>query len=126
MNDCENPWVKDRENPQEGTGSLSKSEHGQLLVAENWFEQHYPSRKPIRVILHHNNKATKPAMAQGTIALTFEGIQLTAALRTVLQEVCLSVGSSAQRLKLCDALLRKTHLTFSEIISEYFTPFEVG
>jgi hypothetical protein len=66
-------------------------------------------------------------MAQGTTALTFEGLaKLTAALRSVLQDVCLSAGSSAQRLKLCDSLLKKHHLTFPEIMSEYFTPFEVG
>ena len=112
---------------KKGTSSLSKMEHGQLLVSENWFKQHYPSRKPVRVVLHHNNKATEPAVAQGTLALTFERLaKLTAALRSVLQDVCLSMGSSQQRLALCDSLLKKNRLTYPELLAEFFMPFEVG
>lgn len=111
---------------KKGVSSLSKSEHGQLLVSENWFKQHYAKRKPLRVVLHHNNKATDPAMAQGSLALTFDNLgKLTSALRGVLQEVCLSVGSSQQRLKLCDSLLEKHRLRSEYIATEYLVPFEV-
>ena len=120
------PVIESKGN-KKSTGSLSKAEHGQLLVSENWFKQHYSSRKPIRVVLHHNNKATEPAVAQGTLALTFERLAiLTAALRSVLQEVCLSVGSSQQRLALCDSLLKKNHLIYPDFVSKFFIPFEVG
>lgn len=119
-------FVIESKGNKKGTSSLSKSDHGQLLVSENWFKQHYPSRKPVRVVLHQNNKATEPAMAHGTLALTFESLaKVAAALRAVLQDVCLNVGSSQKRLKLCDALLRKHRLTFPEIVSEYFIAFEV-
>jgi hypothetical protein len=118
-------FVIESKGNKKGTSSLSKADHGQLLVSENWFKQHYASRESVRAVLHHNNKATEPAVAQGTLALTFESLaKLTSALRTVLQDVCLSVGSSQQRLKLCDSLLRNHRLALPDIRSEYFVPFE--
>ncbi len=78
------------------------------------------------MVLHHNNKGTEPAMTQGTLALTFENLaRLTAALRMVLQQVCLSLATSQQRLKLCDTLLRTHRLTVPDILEEFFVPFEV-
>jgi hypothetical protein len=119
-------FVIESKGNKKGTSSLSKVEHGQLLVSENWFSQHYSDRTSVRVVLHHNNKGTEPAMTQGTLALTFENLaRLTTALRIVLQDVCLSLGSSQQRLKLCDSLLRKHRLTVPDIATEYFVPFEV-
>lgn len=119
-------FVIESKGNKKGTSSLSKVDHGQLLVAVNWFTQHYGDRTCIRVVLHHNDKSTEPAMTHGTLALTFVNLaRLTTALRIVLQDVCLSVGSSHQRLKLCDTLLSQHHLTVPGIVNEYFVPFEV-
>jgi hypothetical protein len=106
---------------------LSKTDHGQLLVSTQWCQKQYPHLRPIRIVLHCNNIATEPAMADGTCAFTFEGLaRLTTALRLVLNEVCLHLGSSQQRLQLCDRLLTRHRLTVAEIEDEYFLHFEVA
>lgn len=108
-------------------GTLGKAEHGQLLVSEKWFLKHYPDRRSISVILHPNKKATEPAMAQATLALTFESLaKLTSSLRVVLQEVCLSHASTQKRIVMCDKLLRQHSLTMPDLEICYFQPFEVS
>jgi hypothetical protein len=120
-------FVLESKGNKKGGGSLGKAEHGQLLVSEKWFLQHYPDRRSICVILHPNNVATEPAMAHTTLALTFENLaKLTSSLRFVLQEVCLSHGSTQQRMRLCDKLLRQYNLTMPELGNVYFQRFEVA
>lgn len=52
--------------------SLTKDEHGQLLVAEEWFRRNYPGHSAVRVSVHPTNKATKAASATASYALTYE------------------------------------------------------
>ena len=120
-------FVIESKGNKKSTASLGKVEHGQLLVAEKWFGQHYPDRRSIGVILHPTNLATEPAMAQTTLALTFDSLaNLASSLRVVLQEVCLNHGSTQQRVLLCDKLLRQHNLTMPTLETSYFQPFKVN
>lgn len=51
---------------------LNKEEHGQLLVAAEWFSHNYPQHKCVRISVHPQNLATKAASAGASHALTFK------------------------------------------------------
>lgn len=118
--------IECKSNKQMGS-SLTKSEHGQLLVSENWFHQHYPNHKAVRIVMHPTSTASPQASAQGTYALTFGSLaKLTVALKGTLREVCLSVASNEKRLALCDKLLKENLLTPPALESAYLTEFKAG
>ena len=71
--------------------AFGKTEHGQLLVSVEWFKQQYSTRRCFRVVLHPNNRATEPAMAESTLALTFDKLsQLVSEIRALLTTLCQS------------------------------------
>jgi replicative superfamily II helicase len=106
--------------------ALGKADHGQLLVSAEWFKEQYPSRRCIRVQVHPSDKATEPAMAKNTLALTFDGLaRLVSSLRGLLTEVCLSTHTTQKRLHICEELLRQNNLTPTELIERYFAKFKV-
>ena len=51
---------------------LTKAEHGQLLVAEQWFKGEYPGYEAVRVSVHPNRKTTEQAIAADAHVLTYE------------------------------------------------------
>ena len=51
---------------------LTKGEHGQLLVASEWFAREYPDYECIKVSLHPQNIAHRTAIADSSFALTYE------------------------------------------------------
>ena len=105
---------------------LGKADHGQLLISAEWFKEQYPSRTCVRVQLHPTDKATQPAMAQNTFALTFDGLdRMVSAARALLTEVCLATITKQGRLSLCEELLKRHNLTPQELIGQYFTKFSV-
>ena len=105
---------------------LGKVDHGQLLVSAEWFKEQYPGRTCVRVQLYPTDRATQPAMAQNTFALTFEDLdRLVSAVRAVLREVCLATTTTQGRLRLCEELLKRHNLTPQELIGQYFTKFSV-
>lgn len=105
---------------------LNKGDHGQLLVSAEWFKQHYPERRCIRIHVHPSPKATEPSMAQDTLALTFEQLdRMVASLRCVLREICLAALPTPQRTQLCEKLLLEQRLTPSLLPSEYLQKFQI-
>jgi hypothetical protein len=105
---------------------LGKTDHGQLLVSAEWFKREYPSRACVRVQLHPTDKATESAMAQDTLALTFDGLgRIVSGVRALLTDVCLSATTTERRLHLCQELLKRQNLTPQALIEQYFTQFRV-
>jgi hypothetical protein len=97
-----------------------------LLISAEWFKKQYPHRTCVRVQLHPTDKATQPAMAQNTFALTFDGLgRLVSAARALLTEVCLATTTTQGRLHLCEELLKHHNLTPHLLIGQYFTKFSM-
>jgi hypothetical protein len=105
--------------------ALTKEEHGQLLVAAEWFAKQYPEFQCIRVSVHCQNKATKAAVAEAPHALKFEKLALLVSeARTLLEILCESQlpldGLTAE----CAALLEKSTLSADRLPDAYLVPFE--
>lgn len=105
--------------------ALTKQNHGQLLVAGEWFANNYSEYKCVRVCVHPNNKATKAAVAGASHALTYE--KLTAIVsdaRILLGNLAksqLSVNCLAAE---CEKLLSQSSLRADCFIDNYLLPFE--
>lgn len=63
-------FVLEAKNEKNEENSLTKSEHGQLLVAMKWANDHHPDVKNVGVSVHPSAKADKIAYAEETLVLT--------------------------------------------------------
>ncbi|HDS3853782.1 TPA: DEAD/DEAH box helicase family protein [Legionella pneumophila] len=105
--------------------ALTKIEHGQLLVAEEWFKANYHEYKCIRASVHPQNKATKAAVAGASHAITYEKLAiLVSDVRKLLLELCESQLPTAELTIECGRLLANSPLEASKLIENYFLPFE--
>ena len=103
---------------------LKKEEHGQLLVAEQWFEQHYPDHKCERVSVVPNVFATEAAMAAMSKALTMDKLALLGGdARKLIRELCDSQLDAVGLEGLCERLLNKSNLVAEKITDAYLQPF---
>jgi len=105
--------------------ALTKAEHGQLLVAAEWFAKNYKGYKCVRVSVHPKNKATKAAAAGASHALTYEKLAALVddarALLTSLSESQLTGDSLVAE---CERILSQTSLKADRLVATYFEPFE--
>lgn len=105
--------------------ALTKNEHGQLLVAAEWFKKNYPDYTCIRVGVHPKNQATKSAMAGASHALTYENLgALISDSRALLTNLCESQLSEDDLLIECDKLLSTSSVRFDCIAEKYLRLFE--
>ena len=103
--------------------ALTKEEHGQLLVAAEWFAKSYPGYDCIRV--HPKNQATKAAVAGAAHALTYENIgALVSDARALLTTLCESQLSEADLLTECDILLSSSTIRFDRLADRYLCLFK--
>lgn len=105
--------------------ALTKEDHGQLLVAAEWFKNNYPGCDCVRVSIHPQNKATKAAGASSSYALTYE--KLTALIcdaRALLTKLCDSQLTGEDLEAECGQLLGKSSLAPNRIVKNYLLPFE--
>lgn len=106
--------------------ALTKEEHGQLLVAAEWFSNHYPDYQCIRVSVHPENIATKAAVAGASHALTYANltklIEDTRTLLVRLSESQLPVNSLVTE---CNQLLSTSPLHSTNFVSSYLLPFKI-
>ena len=95
-------------------------------MSVEWFKQQYAKRKCIPVQLHPNNKATEPAMAKNTFALTFNKLsQLVGEVRALLKKLCSATTTKEARLHLCSDLLREHGLGPKQLVDKFLVPFEI-
>ena len=105
--------------------ALTKDEHGQLLVAAEWFTKNYPDFSAVRVSVFPKNRATKAAVAGASHALTYEKLSaLVADSRALLTKLCESQLSSTELVAECGRLLAKSTIAESQLVDSYFTPFQ--
>lgn len=105
--------------------ALTKEEHGQLLVAAEWFTRNYKDYNCVRVSIHPKNRATKAAVAGASHALTYEKLAALASdARTILSALCESQLSITNLVTECERLLARSSLQPERIVESYFLPFE--
>ncbi len=103
---------------------LNKKEHGQLLVAAEWFKKNYPSLNCIRVSVHPQNHATKAATAGASHALTYSNLNLLVAdSRVLLSKLCESQLSPENLEIECEKLLSYSNINSTRLCSSYLLLF---
>ncbi len=106
--------------------AFNKEDHGQLLVADRWFVQHYPDHKYVLVSVLATNKATKPAMAvrSDSRALTYGNLsRLVADCRKLLADLSSRQVDGASLVVECATLLEDSDLRANRIADSYLVPF---
>ncbi|PXX15179.1 replicative superfamily II helicase [Nitrosomonas ureae] len=105
--------------------ALTKTEHGQLLVAAEWFAKNYKGYECVRVSVHPKNKATKAAVAGASHALTYEKLAaLVDDARTLLTSLSESQLSGDSLVVECERILSQSSLQADRLVATYFVPFE--
>jgi replicative superfamily II helicase len=106
--------------------ALTKGQHGQLLVAENWFKEQYAKLSGIRVSVHPNVTATKKSVPSKTKALTLTKLnELVTETRNLIVSLCESGHPDTELKKYCEELLAKSHLTPERLVDYYLVDFGV-
>lgn len=86
--------------------ALTKEEHGQLLVAAEWFAKNYSGYECVRVSVHPQNRATKAAVAGASHALTYEKLaSMIVDTRTLLEQLSESQLAEDSLITECERLL---------------------
>lgn len=102
---------------------LTKEEHGQLLVAEQWFHQNYRDYTSKRVCVHPTNKATAAASANGSHALTMAQLaSLISDARILLTQLCESQLTDLELESHCQQLLDRSPVRADKLLN-YLMPF---
>ena len=106
--------------------ALTKGQHGQLLVSENWFKDTYPKMTGIRVSIHPNVTATKKSVPTRTKALTLAKLdELVGETRTLITALSESGHPDKELPAYCEDLLKNTNLTPDRFVKHYLVDFEV-
>lgn len=117
--------VLEAKNEKQARNRFSKKEHGQLLVAEQWFNIHYPGKKCISVSVHPNNLAYENASANLTRVLTLTELsRLQSEVRLLLITLSSSPRDERNRLAQCDAFLDTHKLRCEQIAADRMMHYE--
>lgn len=117
-------WVIEAKSRKSGTKALTKEEHGQLLVAEEWFRKHYKGAHCQRVSVHARSVATKAAAATDSYALTYEKLtSLISDARTLLTQLCESQLPSTELVAECARQLVNSPVEARRLSKSYLTRF---
>jgi replicative superfamily II helicase len=105
--------------------AFSKGQHGQLLVAAEWFSKNYPGYECIRVSVHPTNLATTAATAEASHVLTYEKLgALISDARVLIRTLCESQLTLNQLHVECTRLLAESPLHADRIAAKYLERFE--
>jgi replicative superfamily II helicase len=111
---------------KDGKNALTKDQHGQLLVAVEWFKKEYPDYSYLGVSVHPNKTATKNAIAEDTKALTYDTLSsLISNARGLFTELCEMARGKNEIIASCEHLLSKWRLHPVDLIREYLLLFEL-
>ncbi len=111
---------------KEAKNALNKDQHGQLLVAENWFKSAYPDHTCVRVSVHPNDVATKASSADGSYAFNFEAVaEMKAEVRHILSVAAESHVSDSELASLVSKELAKMNLDLKGLLTKHFKPFRL-
>ena len=105
--------------------ALKKEEHGQLLVASEWFSRYYPDHECIRISVHPTNQATRASVAGASHALTLKNLNaLIADARALLLSLCDTHLYGDDLLVECTALLSKSNIRSDRLANNYLELFQ--
>jgi len=117
-------WIIEAKSRKSEKNVLTKEEHGQLLVAEKWFDQHYADFEAVRVSVHATNKATKAAAASASYALTYEKLaSLVSDARALFTKLCESQLTAVELVSECARELARTPVQAERLRSTYLVRF---
>jgi hypothetical protein len=117
-------WVIEAKSRKNGKNPLNKDEHGQVLVAEEWFEKNYKGYNCIRVSVHAENVATKAAAATATYVLTYESLAaLVSDARVLLTSLCESQIADRELVAECAIKLDKSPIKADNLKKNYLKLF---
>ena len=118
-------FVIEAKSRKKAKNALTKKEHGQLLVAAEWFNTNYKGYKCVRVSVHPKNQATKAAVAGASHALTYEKLSLLVSdSRALLSTLCGSQLSPENLVGECQRLLSSSSVRAERILEDYLLPFK--
>lgn len=121
----QNAFVIEAKSRKKKKNALTKDEHGQLLVASEWFTQNYKNYSHIRVSVHPENKATKAAVAGASHALTYGLIEiLISDARSILAKLCESSLPESELTAECERLLKGSNIRHDRLADTYLVRFE--
>ncbi len=104
---------------------FKKGEHGQLLVAAEWFAKNYPDHECVRVSVHPTSTATKPAAAAASYVLTYQKLAvLLADARELFRALVESQLPNADLAAECTRLLADSPIRADRLAKTYLLPFE--
>lgn len=104
--------------------SFGKDEHGQLLVAAEWFKKKYPDFTFYRISIHPNNSATYNAHADYTHVLTMQKLLLLVNdYRTLFEKLTSSHLEGNQLKEYCEELLSEADIQAEMMASKYLSSF---
>jgi hypothetical protein len=116
--------AKSRKKPN---NPLTKTEHGQLLNAGAWFMQEYPTFSGVLISVHPNALTNRDVAPTGTVVLTLDSLQqLVTDARSLLTELCESIGEPTALAVRCEALLETSPLRAETQLLTYLEPFQVA
>lgn len=116
-------WILEAKSRKLDKNPLTKDEHGQLLVAQQWFDKNYDGYTSLRVVVHPTNKATPAAAAHDSYALTLDRLNaLVADARVLLTELCESQLTDIELEGQCQQLIERSSIRADKLIG-YLTLF---
>lgn len=116
-------WVLEAKSRKLDKNPLTKEEHGQLLVAQQWFDKNYDGYTSLRVVVHPTNRATPAASAHESYALTLDRLAaLVADARVLLTELCESQLTDIELEGQCQQLIERSSIRADRLIG-YLTLF---
>lgn len=117
-------WVIEAKSRKRNKNKLKKEEHGQLLVAAEWFQNNYPEYSCVRISAHPTNLATAAAEASGSFSLTYEKLaSLIVEARKVFNVLSDSQLPDDQLLGECTKLLSDSPINAESIAGKFLLPF---
>jgi len=120
-------FVIEAKSRKKENNALTKENHGQLLVAAEWFASKYPGYDCIRVSVHPKNQATRNAVAGASHALTYEKLKsLVADSRMLLSSLVNSQLDIDMLETKCNDELQKSNLRSDRIANNYLETFKVN
>lgn len=117
-------WVIEAKSRKKRKNALTKEQHGQLLVAAEWFEGKYPNYRCVRVSVHPKNQATRAAVAGASHALTYEKLaSMVSDARSFLTSLCESQLDMNNLEAECNRLLASSNLRSDRVTAHYLVLF---
>lgn len=115
--------AKSRKDPK---NAFTKEQHGQLLVAGEWFALNYQGYGAVRISIHPTAFATEPAAADSSYALTYDRLQnLIADARALLGNLCETQLKPSEIEAECARFLEGSSVKADLLVSKYLQPFSV-